>query len=118
MKNNIVRALRGLAACCLWVLTACAHQPASLYQWGSYQDQVYRHFKGESPEQQIQALEKDVQVTQASNKAVPPGLRAHLGMLYAETGNDSKAQENLVAEKVQYPESATYIDLLLKGYQK
>ncbi|MBB4593632.1 DUF4810 domain-containing protein [Xanthomonas cannabis] len=108
----------------LWVgafvliaLTACAHQSTSLYQWGSYQDQVYSHFKGGSPEQQIQALEKDLQVMQSSNKSAPPGLRVHLGMLYAETGNDGKAQENLIAEKAHYPESTTYVDLLMKKFQ-
>ncbi|MCC4634771.1 DUF4810 domain-containing protein [Xanthomonas dyei] len=110
-------ARRCLSVCALLALTACAHQSASLYQWGSYQDQVYSHFKGGSPEQQIQALEKDMQVMQSSNKSTPPGLRVHLGMLYAETGNDSKAQENLIAEKAQYPESATYVDLLMKKFQ-
>ncbi|WP_115560884.1 DUF4810 domain-containing protein [Xanthomonas arboricola] len=110
-------ARRCLSVCALLALTACAHQSASLYQWGSYQDQVYSHFKGGSPEQQIQALEKDMQVMQSSNKSTPPGPRVHLGMLYAETGNDSKAQENLIAEKAQYPESATYVDLLMKKFQ-
>lgn len=118
MRSNNTRALHGLAACGLLMLAACAHQPASLYQWGSYQDQVYRHFKGESPEQQIQALEKDLQVMQASNRTAPPGLQAHLGMLYAAVGNEGKAEECLVAEKTRYPESAAYIDLLLKKYRK
>lgn len=117
MKINDTRLARGMAAGCL-LLSACAHQPASLYQWGSYQEQVYGHFKGEGPEKQIQALEKDLQLMQASNRAVPPGVHAHLGMLYAEAGNDGKAQENLLAEKTQYPESSAYIDLLLKKYQR
>jgi hypothetical protein len=118
MKGIYACAPRGMVVCALLLLTACAHQkPVSLYQWGSYQEQVYQHFKGESPEQQILALEKDVQVAQAANRPLPPGLLAHLGMLYAETGNDGKAQESLLAEKSRYPESATYIDLLLKKYQ-
>jgi hypothetical protein len=58
-----------------------------------------------------------MQVMQAANRPVPPGMRAHLGMLYAETGNDGKAQESLLAEKASCPESATYVDLLLKKYQ-
>jgi len=117
MRIIETRALRWLAACGLLSLAGCAHQSQSLYQWGSYQDQVYQYFKGESPEQQILALEKDLQTMQAANRLAPPGLHAHLGMLYAETGNDGKARENLLAERSQYPESATYIDLLLKKHQ-
>lgn len=115
MNTFNVRTRFWLGACAMLALVGCAHQSASLYQWGSYQDQVYSHFKGGSPEQQIQALEKDLQVMQAANRRPPPGLQAHLGMLYAETGNDAKAQQELLAEKTQYPESGTYIDLLLKN---
>lgn len=115
MNTINVRKRFWLGACAMLALVGCAHQSASLYQWGSYQDQVYSHFKGDSPEQQIQALEKDLQVMQAANRRPPPGLQAHLGMLYAETGNDAKAQQQLLAEKTQYPESTTYIDLLLKN---
>lgn len=108
-----------MLACALPLLAACAHQPNnSLYQWGSYQEQVYSHFKGESPEQQIQALEKDIQAMLAANKPVPPGMHAHMAMLYAEVGNAGKAQESLLAEKTQYPESSTYVDLLLKNYRQ
>lgn len=118
MKTTNAGALRWLMGCAFLMLVGCAHQPASLYQWGSYQDQVYQYFKGGSPEEQIQALEKDVQVMQAKNRPLPPGMRAHLGMLYAESGNGSKARENLLAEKSSYPESMTYVDLLLKNYEK
>ncbi|MET0288733.1 MAG: DUF4810 domain-containing protein [Pseudoxanthomonas sp.] len=118
MKMISAGASRWLALCALLSLTACAHRPQSIYQWGSYQDQVYRHFKGEGPEGQIQALEKDIQVTRASNRQIPPGLHAHLGMLYAEIGNDGKARESLLAEKTIYPESTAYMDLLLKKYEQ
>ncbi|WP_045739058.1 DUF4810 domain-containing protein [Xanthomonas sp. MUS 060] len=118
MNKTNSRVSHWLGVCALLTLVGCAHQSASLYQWGSYQDQVYSHFKGGSPEQQIQALEKDLQVMKAANRRPPPGLQAHLGMLYAETGNDAKAQQYLLAEKAQYPESTTYIDLLMKNGHK
>jgi len=117
MKTLSTGATRWMALCALAMLTACAHGPQSIYQWGSYQDQVYSHFKGESPEGQIQALEKDIQVARAANRPIPPGLHAHLAMLYAETGNASKARESLLAEKTSYPESTAYMDLLLKRYE-
>lgn len=102
----------------LFFLSACAHQPTTLYRWGSYQNQVYQHFKNSNtPTNQIQILESDLQKILASNGAVPPGFYAYLGMLYAEVGNSSKAEENLLVEKSHYPESTTYIDLLLKKYK-
>lgn len=93
-------------------------RPQPLYQWESYQDQVYSYFKGESKEKQIDALEQDLAKMQAKGHVAPPGFHAHLGMLYAETGNDSKALEQLMAEKTQYPESAAYIDTLFHKYKK
>jgi hypothetical protein len=39
-------------------------------------------------------------------------------MLYAETGRDDLAVQQLQAEKAAFPESAAYIDFLLKKYQK
>lgn len=118
MKYFDIRALRWMLAGCALLLSACIHQPPSLYQWGSYQTQVYGYFKGENPEDQILALEKDVQAMAAADRVPPPGFHAHLGMLYAATGHDGKAQESLLAERTQYPESATYIDLLLQKYQR
>lgn len=89
-----------------------------LYYWGSYETQVYNHFKGMSPTEQITALEQDLQKARAQNARVAPGMQAHLGLLYAETGNSDQALAYLLAEKTQYPESAAYIDLLLKKYAK
>jgi hypothetical protein len=89
-----------------------------LYQWESYQTQVYQYYKGESREQQILALEADLEKIKAKGHSAPPGLHAHLGMLYAEAGNDAKAVENLSAEKSQFPESSAYVDLLMKKYSK
>ncbi|ASJ23597.1 DUF4810 domain-containing protein [Laribacter hongkongensis] len=99
------------------LVSGCAsnnHQ--SLYQWGGYQTQVYDYFKGGDKEKQVISLEKDLEKMRASNNPVPPGVHAHLGLLYADLGNDSKAAEHLDAEKVQYQESTTYIDMLLKKF--
>ncbi|RYY79664.1 MAG: DUF4810 domain-containing protein [Moraxellaceae bacterium] len=66
------------------------------------------------PQQQIAALEKDIQKTKAASQAVPPGLYAHLGYEYSLTGNNQKAREYLELEKQVYPESTVYIDRLLQ----
>lgn len=116
MTANTPRLALLVAACSL--LAACAQAPKTLYQWEGYQPQVYEHFKGQSPQQQITELEKGLERIAAKGNVPPPGYRAHLGMLYAETGRDDLALQQLQAEKAAFPESAVYIDFLLKKYQK
>lgn len=99
-------------------VTGCASGPKPLYQWERYQPQVYEYFKGQSPEQQITLLEEDQEKIKSTGSRVPPGVHAHLGLLYAQAGHDSKAIAEFQAEKALFPESAAYMDFLLKKYQK
>lgn len=108
-------ARRGLLVCAMLALTACVHSPQPAYHWGSYQEQVYSHLKGDDPLKQIEALERDLQVALAADRPVPPGMHMHLAMLYAETGNGTKARESLLTEKTRFPESATYVDFLIRN---
>jgi len=101
------------------VLAGCATPYQPLYYWGSYQTQVYGHFKGEKgPEEQIQALEETRQKARAEGKQLPPGFQAHLAMLYGQTGRSDRLVENLEAEKAQFPESSTFMDFLLKKFNR
>jgi len=106
-----------LAAAAL--LAGCAASPPpSLYAWESYESQVYAHLKGESREAQIEAMERDLEKIEASGKTAPPGFYPHLGMLYAEIGNDAKAVACFGTEKARFPESAVFMDRLLSKYAK
>ena len=98
------------------LLCACAHQPSTLYHWGNYQTDVYRYFQGDSPNKQIQDLEQDLRYMQIHRRAAPPGLHSYLGMLYAKSGNEAKAREQLLEEKALFPESSVYINLLLENH--
>jgi hypothetical protein len=97
-------------------LSACASSSGTLYSWGSYEAQVYAYLKGESRERQIDALERDREKIELSGKAVPPGFYAHLGLLYAETGNNAMAMTCFEMEKARFPKDTAYIDLLFGGY--
>lgn len=111
--------LRSLSLLCMSLLAGCATQQQPLYYWGSYQSEVYGHFKGEKgPEEQIQALEEAREKARAQGKALPPGFQAHLAMLYGKTGRTDRLVEHLEAEKVQFPESSTFMDFLLKKFSR
>lgn len=97
-------------------LGACSPQPKPLYHWGDYEYQVYAYLqKTSSPEQQLAALEKNLHTT--SNPAnIPPGFYAHLGLLYGELGRYADMQRALETEKTLFPESAPFMDFLLKKF--
>lgn len=101
----------------LLVLGGCVATQPTLYRWDTYESQIYGHFKGEAPEPQIARLEEQRQKTAAEAKAVPPGLNAHLGLLYSQVGNADAAQQCFATEKALFPESATFMDRLLAKFK-
>ncbi|MCL2076151.1 MAG: DUF4810 domain-containing protein [Betaproteobacteria bacterium] len=104
-----------LALACILIGCAGTTSERPLYQWESYQAQTLAWLKGDgtSPEAQIAALERDLEKIKATDSAPPPGFYAHLGMLYAETGNDARAIECFTLEKQRFPEAAAFMDRLL-----
>lgn len=110
-----------VAAIAVAILSGCASQQSKpLYGWGDYQNQVYTYFKedGANYQEQIAALEKNLQKNQATDQSVPPGYHAHLGLLYAKLGQDEQLQKQLETEKVLFPESSSFMDFLLKKFKK
>lgn len=98
-------------------LAACAGPP-TLYQWGPYEAQLYSHFKGESPQAQIDAMEKHAQIVQDAGKSLPPGYMAHLAVIYGQVGRDADQMLALQKERDNFPESGKYIDNLLNQSRK
>lgn len=114
MTINVKRyCVIGLAALTFQLLTGCHTPPTTIYEWSDYQPQVYRYFKGGSPDEQIQALEKAQELFKAHNTLAPPGFHAHLGMLYASVGKGDLGQNEFMTEKKLFPESAAYMDFLM-----
>lgn len=100
------------------VIAGCRTSNPGLYQWGSYQPQVYQHLKGESPNEQIATLEKDLQRMNAAGSKAPPGFHAHLGMLYSMVGRNDLVAAEFQEEKRLFPESTTYMNRLLETMSK
>ena len=63
----------------------------------------------------MESLETRLKV-QAEGKALPPGYRAHMAMLYSRTGNNEKTVQQLAEEKQHFPESAKFMDTLLQTF--
>lgn len=106
----------------LWVLllaipmAGCVKTPPRLYQWGSYEEQIYVMYNnpGKVPvEEQLQNLERDFERVRATNAVPPPGLHAHLGYLYYQTGKIEQALQSFENEKRLFPESTVYMDRLI-----
>lgn len=99
------------------VLAGCAAKgPGPLYMWETFPRQQYQALLRDnfSPNEQIVALEAHAEKARAANAALPPGFRAHLGMLHLSVGNADRARDLWQAEKTAFPESSAYMDQLLK----
>jgi hypothetical protein len=114
-SKHPIRGIALLSALSLVALSGCANVPQPLYYWGDFPAQQYSYFKGDkAPEDSILRLEKIREEARAKGKAVPPGMQAHLGMLYGQTGRTDLFEFNLQGERQQFPESGAYLDFLLK----
>ncbi len=112
--------IRIFALFLLTTLCACV-STTSLYAWGHYEDLIYSSYAqpgGLPPETQILKMQEDYQKAIGSNKSVPPGWHAHLGYLYAQQGQFSDAQRELMEEKTLFPESAVMMDRLLLNLRR
>jgi hypothetical protein len=58
-------------------------------------------------------MQKEFQESRAANKPVPPGWHAQLAYLYYQIGKSEEARQELLNEKVTFPESAVLMDRLL-----
>lgn len=111
----------GVIAIATLMLGGCAtNTTKSLYAWGNYQDNVYQSMKSGSDvpvETQIQQLEAMADKAKASDEALPPGYRAHLGLLYAKQGDVQRLKSGLEEEKKVFPESTSFVDFLLRSFK-
>lgn len=116
-KNSALSTLLG-ATLLVALMSGCAVQPKTLYNWGTYQNQLYARFKADtSPDKQILEMEKTLQEPKAS-QPIAPGFHAHLGLLYGEVGRRAEMCEQFKVEKQLFPESAQFMDFLLAKAEK
>ena len=97
-------------------LAGCVQPPKQLYMWETFPKQQYDALLRENmnASEQIVAMESHVEKARAAGASLPPGFRAHLGMLHLSAGNAEQARTLWQAEKAAFPESSAYIDRLLQ----
>lgn len=98
-------------------LAGCAQPPKPpLYLWETFARQQYEALLrgGITAANQITAMDQHAQKARAAGALLPPGFRAHLGMLHLSLGNAGQARDLWRAEKNAFPESSAYLDQLLK----
>ena len=110
-----------LASAAVLLLSGCADDsPRQLYYWaGAYTGSVYEYLSEEGDAgAQIAALEESLQKAYQRAAKVPPGLYAHLGLLYLSQGNGAKFKAYVEKEAELYPESRDYAMFLLNQNSK
>ncbi len=88
------------------VLAGCASGPktAPLYQWGNVSDVLYQDLtRAQTPQDQLNALQKYVSALQAAKQPVPPGVRMHMALLHQREGRVDVAAQLLKEEAHHYP---------------
>lgn len=108
-----------LIALAMFIVTGCKTTEPQ-YFYGQYNTAVYSYFKGDDStvEDQITVLEEAIATAEANNKLIAPGIHAHLGMLYFETGDSKRGLEHFEVEKLLFPESTQYIDFLMSSSEE
>ena len=105
-----------LASVVVGCVVGCAQAPKQMYLWETFPRQQYDTLlrNGASPDEQIVVLQAHAEKARASGSALPPGFRAHLGMLHLAAGNVDEARRLWQSEKATFPEATLYMDQLLK----
>jgi len=99
------------------ILASGCQSTKTKYHWGHYEDLIYKSYV--APDEataniQIEKLNEDIDLAKAKGKDVPPGLYAHLGVIYTSQGNNDLALAAFNHEKSLFPESATLIDGMIE----
>ena len=98
------------------VLTGCG---SSIYRWSGYEGSIagfYDHRDDDITAGHVKSLSSQVEKSQRAGR-VPPGMLAHLAYFYYLNGDTTTAAQYLRAEKETFPESAHFVDFILREIQ-
>lgn len=95
----------------------CAQKEQSLYYWkGEYPSSVYSYLLDDYDlTEQISKLENLTNEANQQSRKVPPGLYAHIGLLYSNKGDLAVAKAYFEKEMSEFGESKEFLEFLLKA---
>ena len=100
-----------------FIISGC-NQPKPLYTYGKYSSSYYASKKNTSADTALElqkSIEYAIENTEESRSGrVAPGMYANLGYIYLKNGKTVKAIENFKKEKSIYPESAHFMNRMIK----
>jgi hypothetical protein len=107
-------------ALCFLLFAGCAPQ-TTLYNWGKYQEASYAYIKNNTDDD-LEKLLKEYQYIidnqKAGRKSVPPGIYADYGYLLVKQGKTKEGIEMMKMEVSLYPESAAFIERIIKRLEQ
>jgi|SRR3569623_217503 len=96
------------------LLTGCAtsHQK---YEWGNYDRSLYSYYKDPSnPAEHLEELQSIIEEAEKSKGNVAPGIYAEYGYFLMQQGKSTEAVAQFAKEKAKWPESAQFMDTMIK----
>lgn len=96
-------------------LAGCA--PPALYQWGEYEDSLYRRYVKEDIAGGEAYLRETIVAAELKSR-VPPGVYADYGFLLYRRGDYAGAIQRFEQEKRAFPESAALMSKLIERIQQ
>lgn len=100
-----------------FVVSGCG-QPKPLYTYGNYSNSYYNLKKDNNADTALelqQSIEYAIEHSEESlSGRVAPGMYANLGYIYLKGGKTNKAIESFTKEKSIYPESAHFMNRMIK----
>jgi hypothetical protein len=89
----------------------------NLYSWGNYSNASYSYLKNsdeKSTQELIEIYKKLIDKQTGTRMVPPPGICADYGFLLLQQGKTDEGKALLEREVELYPESAIYIERVLK----
>ncbi|MDR1591996.1 MAG: DUF4810 domain-containing protein [Prevotellaceae bacterium] len=109
-----------LIAACSLLLVGCASKTA-LYSWSKYQEVSYSYIKT-STDEALEKLLKEYQYIidhqKSGRQTVPPGIYADYGYLLVKHGKVKEGIALMKMEVALYPESAQFIEGIIKRLEE
>ena len=103
------------SASLVMLLASCG--TTKMYSWYDYQEDYYNYVKKsdkESMENLIKTYDMIISKQTESRGIVPPGIYADYGYLLLQNGKTKEGKAMLEKEVELYPESAVFVNSLLK----